>query len=52
MQRQATSTFESPIGWGFGNDELKDLGAEFDNMISRLQTVITAQRQLLYDVVA
>jgi signal transduction histidine kinase len=35
---------------GFGNDELKDLGAEFDNMISRLQTVITAQRQLLYDV--
>ena len=35
---------------GFGNDELKDLGTEFDNMMSRLQTVITAQRQLLHDV--
>lgn len=35
---------------GFGNDELKDLGAEFNHMMSRLQTLITAQRQLLHDV--
>jgi signal transduction histidine kinase len=35
---------------GFGNDELKDLGAEFDRMMSRLQTLINAQRRLLHDV--
>ncbi|HMD73409.1 MAG TPA: ATP-binding protein [Steroidobacteraceae bacterium] len=35
---------------GPGNDELKDLGIEFDNMISRLRTLIVAQRQLLKDV--
>lgn len=35
---------------GFGNDELKDLGTEFDLMMNRLQTLITAQRQLLHDV--
>jgi len=35
---------------GPGNDELKDLGAEFDRMMSRLRTVIVAQRQLLKDV--
>jgi signal transduction histidine kinase len=35
---------------GFGDDELKDLGAEFDRMMSRLQALITAQRQLLHDV--
>jgi len=32
------------------NDELKDLGVEFDRMISRLRTLIVAQRQLLKDV--
>ncbi len=37
-------------GMGPGNDELKDLGIEFDRMISRLHTVIVAQRQLLKDV--
>ncbi len=35
---------------GPGNDELKDLGVEFDHMISRLRTLIVAQRQLLKDV--
>lgn len=35
---------------GPGNDELKDLGVEFDRMISRLRTLIVAQRQLLKDV--
>lgn len=35
---------------GRGNDELKDLGIEFDRMIARLQAVITAQRRLLNDV--
>ena len=35
---------------GPGNDELKDLGIEFDRMISRLRTLIVAQRQLLKDV--
>lgn len=35
---------------GAGNDELKDLGAEFDHMMSRMQTLITAQRRLLHDV--
>jgi signal transduction histidine kinase len=35
---------------GAGNDELKDLGIEFDRMISRLRTLIVAQRQLLKDV--
>ena len=35
---------------GFGNDELKDLGTEFDRMMNRLQTLINAQRQLLHDV--
>jgi two-component system OmpR family sensor kinase len=35
---------------GPGNDELKDLGVEFDRMISRLHTLIVAQRQLLKDV--
>jgi two-component system OmpR family sensor kinase len=35
---------------GPGNDELKDLGVEFDRMIARLHTLIVAQRRLLYDV--
>ncbi len=35
---------------GPGNDELKDLGVEFDRMISRLRTLIVAQRQLFKDV--
>ena len=35
---------------GPGNDELKDLGVEFDRMISRLRALIVAQRQLLKDV--
>ena len=35
---------------GPGNDELKDLGVEFDRMISRLRTLIVAQRQLVKDV--
>jgi len=35
---------------GPGNDELKDLGVEFDRMILRLRTLIVAQRQLLKDV--
>ena len=35
---------------GPGNDELKDLGIEFDRMIARLQSLITAQRRLLNDV--
>jgi len=35
---------------GPGNDELRDLGIEFDRMISRLRTLIVAQRQLLKDV--
>jgi signal transduction histidine kinase len=35
---------------GVGNDELKDLGIEFDHMMSRLQALITAQRRLLHDV--
>jgi len=35
---------------GPGNDELKDLGVEFDRMMSRLRTLIVAQRQLLKDV--
>jgi signal transduction histidine kinase len=35
---------------GFGADELKDLGTEFDRMMSRLQALITAQRRLLHDV--
>jgi two-component system OmpR family sensor kinase len=35
---------------GPGNDELKDLGVEFDSMISHLRTLIVAQRQLLKDV--
>jgi two-component system, OmpR family, sensor kinase len=35
---------------GPGNDELRDLGVEFDRMISRLRTLIVAQRQLLKDV--
>ena len=35
---------------GQGNDELKDLGVEFDRMIERLRNLIVAQRQLLKDV--
>jgi signal transduction histidine kinase len=35
---------------GPGNDELKDLGVEFDRMIERLRNLIVAQRQLLKDV--
>jgi two-component system OmpR family sensor kinase len=35
---------------GPGNDELKDLGVEFDRMISRLRALIVAQRELLKDV--
>ena len=35
---------------GPGNDELKDLGIEFDRMIARLHSLITAQRRLLNDV--
>lgn len=35
---------------GPANDELKDLGTEFDRMIARLRTLIVAQRRLLYDV--
>ena len=35
---------------GPGNDELRDLGVEFDRMIERLRTLIVAQRQLLKDV--
>src|SRR6202142_598077 len=35
---------------GAGDDERKDLGVEFDRMISRLRTLIVAQRQLLKDV--
>jgi len=35
---------------GRGNDELRDLGVEFDRMIARLRTLIVAQRQLLKDV--
>ena len=35
---------------GPGNDELKDLGVEFDSMIARLRALIVAQRQLLKDV--
>jgi two-component system OmpR family sensor kinase len=35
---------------GPGNDELRDLGTEFDHMIARLRTLIVAQRRLLYDV--
>jgi two-component system OmpR family sensor kinase len=35
---------------GPGNDELKDLGIEFDRMMSRVRTLIVAQRQLLKDV--
>ena len=35
---------------GSGDDELKDLGREFDHMINRLHGLITAQRQLLHDV--
>ena len=31
---------------GFGDDELKDQGTEFDRMMSRLQALITAQRSL------
>lgn len=35
---------------GPGNNELKDLGVEFDHTMSRLRTLIVAQRQLLKDV--
>lgn len=35
---------------GAGNDELKDLGREFDRMAERLQALIAAQRHLLHDV--
>ena len=35
---------------GPGDDELKDLGVEFDRMIGRLQAMISAQRRLLNDV--
>ncbi len=35
---------------GFGTDELKDLGTEFDRMMHRMQTLLTAQRRLLHDV--
>lgn len=35
---------------GPGNEELMDLGVEFDRMIARLRTLIVAQRRLLYDV--
>jgi signal transduction histidine kinase len=33
-----------------GNDELKDLGREFDHMATRLQALVAAQRRLLHDV--
>ena len=35
---------------GPGMDEMKELGIEFDRMIERLKTMITAQRRLLNDV--
>jgi signal transduction histidine kinase len=35
---------------GPGMDEMKELGIEFDRMIARLNTIITAQRRLLNDV--
>lgn len=35
---------------GDRNDELSDLGQDFDFMATRLQTLLNAQRQLLHDV--
>jgi len=35
---------------GSRNDELSDLGNDFDFMATRLQTLLNAQRQLLHDV--
>ena len=35
---------------GSRNDELSDLGKDFDFMAARLQTLLNAQRQLLHDV--
>lgn len=33
-----------------GNDELKDLGRDFDDMAARLKALVAAQRRLLHDV--
>lgn len=35
---------------GGRRDEIADLGRDFDHMVSRLQAVLAAQRQLLHDV--
>ena len=50
MPRVGTSDVRIADRMGPGNDELKDLGVEFDRMISRLRTLIVAQRQLVKDV--
>jgi two-component system OmpR family sensor kinase len=37
-------------GMGSGDDEIQDLGRDFDRMVERLQALIGAQRRLLHDV--
>jgi len=48
----AGGKLETRIGTSMGrrNDELADLGKDFDHMASRLQNLLEAQRRLLHDV--
>jgi signal transduction histidine kinase len=48
----ARGRFETRIGASMGrrNDELADLGQDFDHMAGRLESLIDAQRRLLHDV--
>jgi two-component system, OmpR family, sensor kinase len=48
----AGGKFETRIGDTMGrrNDELADLGNDFDRMAARLQSLLDAQRRLLHDV--
>jgi two-component system OmpR family sensor kinase len=56
LRRVSTRLAEGDLGArvtpliGSRNDELSDLGKDFDFMAARLQTLLNAQRQLLHDV--
>lgn len=51
-RRLADGQLDTRVGPHLGkrNDEMADLGQDFDYMATRLQTLLNAQRQLLHDV--
>ena len=49
-QRLAQGDFSARVGSSGRQDELEDLGRDFDRMAARLETLVTAQRRLLGDI--